>query len=190
MRNDAYRPLMKYLVTTRRQGLFRTETRVTDGSGNEVFWIDRQRSAVMATFTLRDAQGSALVVLRRKLALSDAFEIEGTGGVLASIRPIGGLLAMPQYEARLATGTVLVAPNDFAHGRLEVRRADGGPFCLIERQRASSLSSSSFSVEAEPVDSVLAVSVAFCLTTMIDRVIRREAARLLVNGLRGQRPGG
>lgn len=171
------------MVTTRRPALFQGETKVTDWNGSEVFRVDRQGLAFPSVASLRDTRGGALVVVRRTLAWRGGYELQGAGKVLATVRPVGGFLAKPAYEARLADGTVLTAPADYAAGRLPVRRPDGRQFCLIERKQPGTFPPC-FSVEAEPPESVLAVSIAICLTTMIDRAIRSQAVHMLMQGLR------
>jgi hypothetical protein len=77
---------MRYLV---RERLFSIsdDSWVTDERGDKVFLVDGKALRLRETFELKDASGTVLATIRKKvLAFTDTLEIEHDGAVAATVR--------------------------------------------------------------------------------------------------------
>ncbi len=159
---------MKYLVNKRNIWRGPVYFRVADEAGNEVFRIaidPSHRPRLSRLWTLQDTFGNPLTVLRKASFWRDTFVIERVGEIIATIRRARQGRGKPRYEISLATGARLLASCNLNGKKYEVRRAEGQPFCRLERPWFSN----DRIVEVEAgADLVLAFSVIACFIQLQD----------------------
>src|SRR5260370_36202610 len=112
---------MRYLV---RQRVFSIgdDFWITDEQGNRVFLVDGKALRLRETFELKDANGSIVATVKKKLVSGhDTMEIEHDGAVVATVRK--ALISPLRHRSviDLADGTQLEAVGSMTDDEVDLR---------------------------------------------------------------------
>jgi len=109
---------------------------IEDEAGRQAFLVDGSGPFSREAFTLRDADGALLVLIRRKaFAWRETLRIEdGDGTLLASVRPAFALFKQ-RYEITLLDDSQLEAVGNFTGKDFQVRGLDGQVYGQMSRDR-------------------------------------------------------
>ena len=123
---------MRYLV---RQRVFSIgdDFWITDEQGNRVFLVDGKALRLRETFELKDANGSIVATVKKKLiSVRDSMEIEHEGAVVATVRK--ALISPLRHRSviDLADGTQLEAVGNLADHEFDIL-APGQPVAHVSR---------------------------------------------------------
>lgn len=106
---------------------------ITDEQGNRVFLVDGKALRLRATFELKDADGSIVATVKKKLiALRDTMEIEHDGAVVATVRKA---MISPLHHRSvidLADGSQLEAVGNLVDKEFDILAA-GQPIAHVSR---------------------------------------------------------
>ena len=123
---------MRYLV---RQRVFSIgdDFWITDEQGNRVFLVDGKALRLRATFELKDAAGSVVATVKKKLiSVHDTMEIEHDGAVVATVRK--ALISPLRHRSviDLADGSQLEAVGNLVDHEFDIL-APGLPIAHVSR---------------------------------------------------------
>jgi len=160
---------MRYLVQERIFSIT-ADFWIEDENGNRAFYVDGRALSLRETFELRDASGALRALIRKKVfAVRDTMNIEGPGGVIATVRPAFFSPLRHRYEIDLADGSRLEAVGDFRDKNWEIAGPDGRIVGRVSRQWFRIRDT--YGVEVPPgEDDALVIAIAVC----IDRIHEDE----------------
>jgi uncharacterized protein YxjI len=159
---------MRYLV---RERLFaiKDDFCITDEQGDKVFFVDAKILSLHHALELKDASGRKLATIKQKLVtFTDAMEIEGDGGVVATVHK--AVISPLHHRANIdiAGGERLEAVGNIVDKDFEIR-AGGQPIARVSR--AWFRIRDTYGVDVAPgQDDALIICIAICL----DRIHAEE----------------
>ncbi len=145
---------------------------ITDAAGNRVFLVDGKALRLRQTFELKDAAGTIVATVRKKLiAIRDAMEIEHDGAVVATVRKA---MISPLHHRSiidLADGSQLEAVGNLVDKEFDILAA-GQPIAHVSR--AWFRLRDTYGVDVAPGENdALILAIAVCL----DRIHHDEEDR-------------
>jgi uncharacterized protein YxjI len=159
---------MRYLV---RERLFaiKDDFWITDEQGDKVFFVDAKILSLRHALELKDASGRKLATIKHKLVtFTDVMEIEGDGGVVATVHKAVFSPLHHRANIDIAGGERLEAVGNIVDKDFEIR-AGGQPIARVSR--AWFRIRDTYGVDVAPgQDDALIICIAVCL----DRIHAEE----------------
>lgn len=167
---------MRYLVRERIFSLG-TDFWIEDEYGNRPFYVDGKALSLREACELRDANGSLLTRIHKKLlAMRDTMEIEADGRAVARVRPAFFSPIKHRYEIDLTDGQRLEAVGNFTDKDWEIIGGDGQLAGRVSRQWFRVRDT--YGVEVAPgVNDPLIISIAVCIDHIHTDQERERLAR-------------